>query len=398
MAVYNGDVATPSFWEEGNVHLGVNAHLLSVTAGYRRAGVSQYTEQLVFRLAEGVSRDGDELTVFLGRGDLERMLISSAVKWRYSHLPTELPPIRIVWEQMLAPIITKRDQLDALFCPVNVVPLAGIVPSVVTVHDLAFLQIPEAFIPAKRRYLSVMTRLSVHRARHVIAVSEQTKADIVAHFGLAPEHVTVIPNAVDERFRPDAPNDDLTAFRRERNLPERFVLFVGTLEPRKNLPRLINAFAQLARDDREIGLVVVGASGWMTSDIAPLVRSLDLESRITFAGYVPDEELPRWYQAATVFCYPSLYEGFGLPVLEAMACGTPVVTSNVGSMAEVGRDAAILVDPTDADAIASSISALLDDPDFRQQRAAAGLGRAAQFSWDRTAEETLAVLRRAAAG
>lgn len=378
------------------MHLGINAHLLSFTAGYRRAGVSQYTDQLVTRLARSVLQDGDQLTVYVGHTAPASGHSPSEIGWQRSPLPTERAPARIVWEQMLAPFATTRDRLDVLFCPVNVVPLAGLVPSVVTVHDLAFLKLPQAFIPAKRRYLSVMTRLSVHRARHVIAVSEQTKADIVAHFGLTPERITVVPNAVDERFRPAAPTDNFTAFRQERNLPERFILFVGTLEPRKNLPRLIHAFAQVARDDSEIGLAVVGASGWLTSDIAPLVRSLDLESRITFAGYVPDEELPRWYQAATVFCYLSLHEGFGLPVLEAMACGTPVITSNIGSMAEIGRDTATLVDPTDIDAIAAAIPTLLEDADARAEHAAAGIQRAALYSWDRTAEETLAVLRRAA--
>ncbi len=377
------------------MHLGINAHLLSFAAGYRRAGVSQYTEQLVRRFARLVPEGGDRLTVYVGHTAPERGYVPATIGWRRSPLPTERAPVRISWEQAIAPIITKRDRLDVLFCPVNVVPLAGLVPSVVTVHDLAFLRLPEAFIPAKRRYLARMTRLSVHRARHVIAVSTQTKADIVAHFGLAPERITVIPNAADERFRPPTPGDDLAAFRRERNLPERYVLFVGTLEPRKNLPRLIHAFAQIARDDPGIGLAVVGASGWLTSDIAPLVRALGLESRIAFAGYVPDAELTRWYQAAMVFCYPSLYEGFGLPVLEAMACGTPVVTSNIGSMAEIGRDAAILVDPTDIDAIASGIRTSLQG-DMSDVYSAAGWQRAQHYSWDRTAEETLAVLRRAA--
>jgi glycosyltransferase involved in cell wall biosynthesis len=377
------------------MHIGVNAHLLSFAANYRRAGVSQYTEQLVRRFAARAPATGDHLTVYVGRTAPERDYLSEAIDWKRIALPTERAPIRIAWEQAVAPVATTRDHLDVLFCPVNVVPFAGLVPSVVTVHDLAFLEVPEAFIPAKRRYLSAMTRLSVHRARHVIAVSEQTKTDIVAHFGLAPERITVIPNAVDERFHPPAPGDDLGAFRRERDLPERYVLFVGTLEPRKNLPRLIEAFPRIAREDDDIGLAVVGASGWLTSEIAPLVRRLDLASRIIFAGYVPDDELPRWYQAATVFCYPSLYEGFGLPVLEAMACGTPVVTSNVGSMAEIGRDAAVLVDPRDTDAIAVGIRALLT-ADTHATCAAAGLQRAAMYSWDRTADETLRVLRRAA--
>jgi glycosyltransferase involved in cell wall biosynthesis len=378
------------------MHLGINAHLLSFAAGYRRAGVSQYTEQLVRRLAERIPHEGDRLTVYVGRTAPVQASRCGAGNWIRSPLPTDRAPVRIAWEQAIAPIVTARDRLDVLFCPVNVVPLTGLVPSVVTVHDLAFLRLPDVFIPAKRRYLSVMTRLSVHRARHVIAVSAQTKADIIAHFALAPERVSVIPNAADERFRPAEPGDDRAVFRMEHNLPERFVLFVGTLEPRKNLPRLIRAFAQLARADDAIGLVVVGAAGWLTSDIAPLVRSLDLESRITFAGYVPDDELPRWYHAATVFCYPSLYEGFGLPVLEAMACGVPVITSNIGSMAEIGQDAALLIDSTDTDAIAAAIKFLLADAGARARHTAAGLDRAAQYSWDRTAEESLAVFRRVA--
>jgi glycosyltransferase involved in cell wall biosynthesis len=381
----------------GPVHIGVNAHLLSYTAGYRRAGVSQYTEQLLRSFATILPDTGDRMTVYVGRTATETRAGHGPVTWNRSPLPTERAPFRIVWEQGIAPFSAARAHLDALFCPVNVVPLAGLVPSIVTVHDLAFLALPEAFIPAKRRYLSVMTRLSVHRARHTIAVSEQTKTDVVTHFGIAPERVTVIPNAVDDRFRPAVATDDLGEFRRTRQLPERYILFVGTLEPRKNLPRLIDAFARIAHEDREVGLVVVGASGWLNSDIAPLVKRLGLESRTTFAGYVGDEELARWYQAATVFCYPSLYEGFGLPVLEAMACGTPVVTSAIGSMAEIGRDAALLVDPTDVDAIANGLRSLLADHEKRTSIACAGLQRATAYSWERTAERTLAVLQRAAA-
>jgi glycosyltransferase involved in cell wall biosynthesis len=270
------------------------------------------------------------------------------------------------------------------------------VPSVVTVHDLAFLAHPEAFHPSKRRYLMLMTRLSVHRARRVIAVSAHTKGDLVRHFGVAPDKVTVIPNAMDDRFRPATNPDARAQFTRDHHLPERFILFVGTLEPRKNLRRLIDAFARLARDDHEVALVIVGASGWMTSDLAPLAEAHGLADRIVFTGYVADDELPRWYQAATLFCYPSLYEGFGLPVLEAMACGTPVVTSNTSSIPELASGAAARIDPTDVAALADALGALLADAPRRAEMSRAGIARARSYSWERTAAATYAVIAEAA--
>ena len=378
------------------MHIGVNAHLLSFRAGYRRAGVSQYTEQILHRLMRDVPSSGDRLTVYAGNVLPPDGFAPHTVQWRASLLPTERAPARIAWEQCIAPIITARDGLDVLFCPVNVVPLTVQTPTVVTVHDLAFLATPEAFHASKRRYLALMTRRSVRRARRVIAVSAHTKGDLVRHFGVQPEKITVIPNAVETRFRPPESAAEVEAFKTTHGLPDRFILFVGTLEPRKNLRRLIKAFEIIARDDPAIHLAIVGASGWLNSDLAPLVRARGLATRVTFAGYISDEELPRWYQAASVFCYPSLYEGFGLPVLEAMACGTPVVTAATSSLPEVAGGAAILVDPTDTHAIAAGIDDLLGDPARRETLRAAGLARARAFSWERTAAETLTVLRDAA--
>jgi glycosyltransferase involved in cell wall biosynthesis len=380
------------------MRIGFNAHLLSFAPGYRRAGVSQYTEQLLQHIAATAANTNDALFVYSG-GDVSArawMQERPAIRYRGSRLPTGSAPGRILWEQAVAPVVTLRDHLDALFCPVNIVPLACIVPSVVTVHDLAFLAHPEAFHPSKRRYLSLMTRLSVHRARRVIAVSAHTKGDLVRYFHVAPDKVTIIPNAMDHRFRPAADPDTLAQFKRAQHLPEQFILFVGTLEPRKNLRRLIDAFARITRADGEVALVIVGASGWMTSDLAPLVQASGLADRIVFAGYVADDELPRWYQAATIFCYPSLYEGFGLPVLEAMACGTPVVTSMTSSLPELASGAAALVDPTDVAALAAALSALLADAPRRAEMRRAGIERARGYSWERTAAATYAVMRGAA--
>ncbi len=378
------------------MHIGVNAHLLSFKAGYRRAGVSQYTEQILRHLMRDVPASGDSLTVFAAPGNPPPGYVLTPVTWRQSRLPTGGAPGRIIWEQVVAPVATARAHIDVLFCPVNVLPILTRTPSVVTVHDLAFLAQPEAFHPSKRRYLTLMTRLSVHRARAVIAVSAHTKADLTRSFGIEAEKITIIPNAADPRFTPVSDPAAVGAFRRSHHLPERFILFVGTLEPRKNLRRLIEAFARLAADDADLRLVVVGASGWLTSDLAPLVQRLNLNERIIFMGYVADDELPRYYQAATVCCYPSLYEGFGLPVLEAMACGTPVVTSRTSSIPDVTGDAAILIDPTDTDAIAGALHAVLTSPERRVAMRAAGLARAATFSWERTAAATLDVIRRAA--
>jgi glycosyltransferase involved in cell wall biosynthesis len=380
------------------MRIGFNAHLLSFAPGYRRAGVSQYTEQLLQHFAAIALDDNDALTVYDGSDETAQawMRERPALRYRRSHLPTGSAPGRILWEQIVAPVVTRHDHLDVLFCPVNVVPLAGIVPSVVTVHDLAFLAHPEAFHPSKRRYLTLMTRLSVQRARRVIAVSAHTKDDLVRHFHVAPGKVTVIPNAMDHRFRPATNPDTLAQFTRDHHLPERFILFIGTLEPRKNLRRLIEAFARIARTDGDVALVIVGASGWMTSDLAPLVQRLTLTDRIIFTGYVPDDELPRWYQSATLFCYASLYEGFGLPVLEAMACGTPVVTSNTSSLPELTGDAASLVDPTDVAALTDALYALLTDAPRRAEMRHAGLERARDYSWERTAAATYAVIAEAA--
>lgn len=376
--------------------IGINAHLLSFTPGYRRAGVSQYTEQVVRHLMATVPTSGDTLTIFAGPETPPAGYIADGVVWTPSLLPTGHAPGRIVWEQAVAPFAATRAHLDVLFCPVNVVPLLARVLSVVTVHDLAFLAHPDAFHNAKRRYLTVMTRLSVRRARQVIAVSGHTRDDLVRYFRVRPERITVIPNAADARFRPADDPHAITQFKAKNNLPDRVILFVGTLEPRKNLRRLIEAFASLGDDDAETKLVIVGASGWLTSDLAPLVRERGLSNRIIFTGYVEDDDLPHWYQVATVFCYPSLYEGFGLPVLEAMACGTPVVTSRTSSLPELVGGAAVLVDPTDVAALARALKTVLADESRRQSMSQAGLARARAFSWERTAAATLAVIRNAA--
>jgi glycosyltransferase involved in cell wall biosynthesis len=376
------------------MRVGLLGHLLSFTPGYRRAGVSRYIEALVEHLPAAAPEL--ELVVFTSRAGYrtapERLRRSAL--WRVSLFPTERPLVRILWEQLAAPSVTRSQRLDLVHGPVNVVPLAGLRPLVVTVHDVAFLRHAGHYPPLKRRYLALMTRQAVRQADYVIAVSKQTRDDVIELCGADAEKVAVVPNGVDPTLRRINDASVLEAFRSRHHLPEAFVLFLGTLQPRKNVEGLLRAYARV-RSDVSVPLVIAGARGWHESAIFHLVRELGLGESVQFAGYVSPEELPYWYSAATIFVYPSLYEGFGLPVLEAMACGTPVITSSVSSLPEVAGDAAVLVDPRDIDGLARAIRQLLGSSDTRASLSRAGLQRASLFTWMRTAEETLAVYRRA---
>jgi glycosyltransferase involved in cell wall biosynthesis len=226
----------------------------------------------------------------------------------------------------------------------------------------------------------------------VITDSENTRREVLAWLGLSAQRVVAVPIAADPRFAPATAA--VEEFRRQRGLPARFALFLGTLEPRKNLVRLVDAYATCqARLNVALPLVIAGSRGWYYDEIFARVQAHGLQDSILFPGFVPAGELPWWYRAADVFVYPSVYEGFGLPVLEAMASGTAVITSNTSSLPEVAGDAALLVDPNDVEALASAMAQVLNDHDLRQAMSAAGVRQAAKFSWRRCAEETVAVYR-----
>jgi glycosyltransferase involved in cell wall biosynthesis len=225
-------------------------------------------------------------------------------------------------------------------------------------------------------------------------VSESTKRDLVHHYGLSPGKVDVVYNGVDADFRP-LPPAQIASFRAKQGLADRFILFLGTLEPRKNVTGLIEAYARLSPPRPP--LVLVGGKGWLYDTVFARVEALGLSGDVHFVGYVPAEDLPLWYNAATVFVYPSLYEGFGLPPLEAMACGTPVVVSAASSLPEVVGEAGLLVDPERVEALAEAIERMIADSDLREEMRSAGLARAAGFSWEATASGTVRTYRRALA-
>jgi len=370
-------------------HVAINAHLLSGRASYRSAGVHQYIYHLLCYL--GQADDGLRYTVFVGEGVLPPHFALNVFRSRW---PTDRAAVRVLWEQLVQPGALRRIGADLVHGPVFGGPLLASCPWVVTVHDLSFIRFPGMFRPANRLYLKVLTRLSARRARRLIAVSAHAAAEAVKLLGVLPERIDVVYHGVDPDFRP-LPAGEVAAFRQRRGLPERFILFVGTLEPRKNLVRLVEAFAHVRSG--QLGLVLAGGRGWLYDELFARVEALGLSEFVIFPGYVMRQELPLWYNAASLLAYPSLYEGFGLPVLESQACGTPVLTSDVSSLPEAAGDAALMVDPYDVKAIAAGLNRLLVDEPLRRELRERGLVHARAFTWLSMAQETARVYRRALA-
>jgi glycosyltransferase involved in cell wall biosynthesis len=368
------------------VRVGFNALLLSYGQWYRSAGISRYIDRTLAALA--AFRSTDQFVAFVG-SDIPANLPS--LSWLATirpSLPTTRPLARIAWEQLLLPLQARRQGLDVLHCPAYVAPLAGTVNAVVTFHDLSYFILPETFNYSNRRYLQTFSRLTARRARRFIAVSESTRRDLVDWLNVDPKRVDVVYNGVDGRFR----REDSTvveAFRRSHGLPERFVLYLGTLEPRKNVATLLRAYALARGRGVTEPLVVAGGRGWGDLRLSQLAGELDVARWIRWVGFVPMEEQPLWYNAATLFAYPSLYEGFGLPALEAMACGTPVIASNRSSLPEVVADAGLLADPADTNAWADALVALLSDQDRQVDLSLRGRRRAADFTWNAAAKSTM---------
>lgn len=289
------------------------------------------------------------------------------------------------------PRATRQDRADLLHVTYTLPPLLPC-PAVVTVHDISYRLYPETFSLRDRLLLSLAVPRSMRRAARVITDSEAARRDIIRHYRLPGAKVAAIPLAAGEQFREGIAPETVAAVRARYRLPERFILAVGNLQPRKNLRRLIDAYAALRTSHPvDCHLVLVGQPYWRHAELARVITMHGLEERVITTGYVADEDLPAIYRAATIFAYPSIYEGFGLPPLEAMACGTAVVTSNTSSLPEVIGEAGLLVDPFDTGAIAAALRRLLDDADLRERLRKAGLRRAADFSWREVARRTVHV-------
>ncbi|HEY0736887.1 MAG TPA: glycosyltransferase family 1 protein [Herpetosiphonaceae bacterium] len=367
------------------IHFAINAHLLSPEPGYRQAGVSEYIDQIMRHL--WALTPDERWTVYVPPGvTRETLSAPEHVRLHASRFQTSKPTTRILWEQAIAPAALLRDRPNILFCPLNVVPMLASCPTIVMVHDLAFLRY-KMHKPAKRFYLSVLTWLSVKRASHVLTVSEFTRREVMELLHVPDYKVSAVPNGRKEDFGPVEP-EVVARFRAQNDLPPQFLLTVGTLEPRKNIATLIRAYAE-AKDRLGMPLLIGGGKGWLYDEIFALVNELGLQQDVRFIGFIPREQLQLYYAAATGFVYPSLYEGCGLPLLEAMSVGTPVVTSDAGALVEVAGDAALIVPATDVTQMAEALVRISQDEPLRAELRAKGLARAQNFSWRAAAKETL---------
>jgi exopolysaccharide biosynthesis WecB/TagA/CpsF family protein len=306
-----------------------------------------------------------------------------------------LPRPRMWTYSALAPTLL-RQGFDAIWVPSHVLPPTAPlrrIPSLVTVHDLGYEHFPAAHTLVQRAYLRLTTRYHARAATRITADSYATRRDLIQMYGADPEKISVVHLGVDhDRFRPVADPLALETVRARYHTGKRFILHVGTLQPRKNLNRLLRAFATVARELPDVTLVLAGAQGWLAGDLEESIRHLGIDERVVLPGYVAGEDLPALLSAAELFVLPSLFEGFGLPVLEAMACGTPVFTSNTSSLPEVAGDAALLVDPLDKTGIARGIHLLLTQTALRAALRERGLAQAQAFTWDRTAGQILDLL------
>jgi glycosyltransferase involved in cell wall biosynthesis len=365
------------------LRIALNAQLLSFADSYRSGGISR----VIYHTLAELGRDprGHSYEVFVPQAP--RTNGWGSLAFHASGTRTVSPSRRILWEQTHLPRQLRQLQTDLLHGMAYAVPMAWSGPSVVTVYDLSFLLFPKAFKPANRIYLAATTRATARRARRVLTISEHARRDIVRLLSVPEERVDVTYPAVEDRYR-RLPKNEVEAFRMVRDLPQAFVFTLGTLEPRKNLVGLLRAYARLNKPRPP--LYVAGGSGWHVGPIFDTLRQLELADDVHFLGFVPEDELPLWYNSARLFAFPSLYEGFGLPVLEAMACGAPVVTSTAASLPEVGGNAAILVPAHDTERIAQEMARVLDDPRLRMELRAAGCIQASRFSWRAMTDQTVA--------
>lgn len=362
---------------------------------HQSAGIGRYTRELVLALANLPADIDYRLFV----ADVRPANLPPPPAANFSWCATRLSErwLARLWFRLRAPLpvnlwagsLNLYHATD-FFLP----PLACATKSVVTVHDLSFVRHPDSVMPGMTRHLNTWVPRSVQRATHVIAVSEATRQDLIELYGTPPEKISVLYHGVSPQFKPVTDPAALAQVRQKYGLGHAdFILSLGTIQPRKNYGRLVQALARLKQD---IALVIVGGKGWDSDSLLAEIEKLGLSRRVHFPGFVADADLPALYSAATLFVYPSLYEGFGLPALEALASGTPVVASNRSALPEVVGHAGLLVNPEDVTALSAAIAGLLDDDSRRAALAAAGLKQAAQFTWPAMARQLVQLYQRLA--
>ena len=369
-------------------------------AVHQGAGIGRYTRNLIRTLARLDADNEYCLFVAGGRGKGDGLGPWPA-NFRIRSVPLSDRWLHLLWQRLRLPVPVQviTGSLDLFHSPDFVLPPVGRTPAVLTVHDLSFMRVPQFFVPGFRDYLERAVGRAARRARHILADSESTRRDLVELLAVEPERVTVLYPGVESRFRPVQDEQSLARVRARYRLPDRFVLGLSTLQPRKNFEGLIEAYSRLLAGRgsepgiADLKLVIVGGKGWMYEDALALVERRGLSERVRFTGFAEDWDLPAIYSLASVFAFPTWYEGFGLPALEAMACGTPVVAADNSSLPEVVGEAGLLVDAADADGLAEALARLVLGQGLRERLIGAGFEQAQRFRWEDAAKQLLEVYR-----
>ena len=371
------------------MRIAIDAHSVGTGLG----GNESYATNLIEALAE-IDQENRYSLYVTRREAVERF----SNRWPNFDVRATLPHTPLIRIPLILSAELRRSPVDVLHVQFTAPPFSPC-PVVVSIHDLSFEHLPQTFKWRSRKQLRITVRRSAREASQVIALSEQARKDIISTYCIAPEKVTAIPLAAAAHFRPIRNDEELQRVRQTYGIEGEYILSVGAIQPRKNLSRLVAAYSRLRRATPEGNLpklVLAGKCAWLYEETLRTIKELQVSDSVILTGYVPESDLPVLYSGALCFVYPSYFEGFGLPPLEAMKCGVPVIVGNRTSLPEVVGDAAILVDPFDADAIAGAMDKLISDSNFRAELAARGLARAKLFDWRETARQTLTVYQRAA--
>lgn len=362
------------------------------------AGIGRYTRELVAAIL--AQQPQHEYVLFFASGELApefpglRQL--EQLRAQYPQLRTiaiPLAPRRLtqLWHRLRVPLPIEllTGRLDIVHAP-DFVPPPSFAPSIVTIHDLSYMVHPDYALPSVARYLRAAVPRGLGRATAILADSKATQRDLQTYLNIDPQRVTVVYPGVGPQFRP-LPADVVREQLKDLQLPERFLLFVSTIEPRKNLVRLFEAYAQVREQIGNIKLVLGGRRGWMYADVFAAIQRLGLHEHIQLLDYVDDKLLPALYNAAWAFVYPSIYEGFGIPALEALACATPVLTANNSSLPEVVGNVAVFVQAEQVESIAEGLIRIVSDQAVRTRLRSLGPQQAAPFTWEAAARQLLDV-------
>ncbi len=371
------------------MRIAIDAHSVGTGLG----GNESYATNLIEALAKVDSIN--QYTLYVTRREaLDRF----SNRWSNFSVRATLPHTPLVRIPLTLSAELRRNPVDVLHVQFTAPPFSPC-PVVVSIHDLSFEHLPQTFKWRSRNQLRITVRRSAREAAQVIALSEFTRSDIIASYHVSSENVSVIPLAAPAHFRPVQDEEELRRVRQTYGIEGDYILSVGAIQPRKNLSRLVTAYSRLRRARPEVKLpklVLVGKCAWLYDETLRTIKELEVSNSVILTGYVPESDLPALYSGALCFVYPSYFEGFGLPPLEAMKCGAPVIVGDKTSLPEVVGDAGLLVDPFDVDSITCAIQSVIYDSNLRSQLRVKGLERAKLFDWQETARQTLSVYKKAA--